>query len=230
MRLKDLLEKTKFYGRNNLTESEAREVLTHYKIPVIKGEIISSIEEAIDVSKQIGYPVVLKVASRDIIHKTDAGGVILDIKDEKEMTVAFSNMLRNIKNKHPTARIEGFFVQQMLKDGYELIVGGKQDDTFGPVVMLGFGGIFVEIFDDVAFRVAPVSKEDVLEMIEEIKAGKILKGYRGRKPANINELVDVVIKTSKILLENPEVKELDINPLIVNEHSAVAVDARIILK
>lgn len=230
MRLKDLFEKTKLYGRNNLTESEAREVLTHYKIPVIKGEIVNSIEEAIDVSKQIGYPVVLKVASRDIIHKTDAGGVILNIRDEKEMIVAFSNMLRSIKSKYPKTRIEGFFVQQMLKDGYELIVGGKQDDTFGPVVMLGFGGIFVEIFDDVAFRVAPVSKEDVIEMIEEIKAGKILKGYRGRKSANINEIVNVVMKASRILLENPEVKELDINPLIVNENNAVAVDARIILK
>lgn len=230
MRLKDLFEKTKLYGRTNLTESESREVLECYKIPVIKGEIVSSIEEAVNAARKISYPVALKVASSDIIHKTDAGGVMLDIKDEKEMTAAFSNMLRNIKSKHPKARIEGFFVQQMLKNGYELIVGGKRDETFGPVVMLGFGGIFVEIFDDVVFRVAPVSKDDVLEMIEEIKAGKILKGYRGRKPANLNELVDVVMKASKILLDNPEIKELDINPLIVDEHSAVAVDARIILK
>jgi len=227
--MKDIFDKVKSEGRNNLTEFESRKLLEKYKIPVVKAETASTLEELIEKSERIGYPVVLKVLSKDIIHKTEAGGVALDIKNERELAMAYTSMLKKVKSKFPKAKIDGFFVQQMLKNGYEIIVGGKRDEVFGPVVMIGFGGIFVEIFDDVAFRVVPISKEDVMDMINEIKAGKILKGFRGRKPADVNAIADVVLKTAKILIENPEIKEIDINPLIADENKAIAVDARVIL-
>lgn len=229
MRPKEIFEKVRKQKRKNLSEVEAREVLTYYKIPVVKGEIIKSIEDAIRFSEKNGYPVVLKVLSPNIIHKTDVGGIILDIKNEKELTQAYSKMLREIRENAPKAEIEGFFIQEMIQDGYEVIVGGKQDQTFGSVVLFGLGGIFVEVFDDVSFRVVPISREDALDMIKEIKGFKILQGYRGKRPADLNVLIDVLMKTSKMLEENPEIKELDINPIFALPDKAIAVDARIII-
>lgn len=220
----------KFQPRKNLTMLESKEFFQYYKIPVVKSETATSIQSLVEAARRIGYPIVLKILSPDILHKTEAGGVVLDIKDDRELAMAYTNMLRNVKTKFPQAKIDGFIVQSTLKDGYEIIIGGKYDPTFGPVVMLGFGGIFVELFNDVAFRVAPLTREDALDMIEEIKSGKILKGFRGRKPADLNAIVDIILKVSRMMAENPEIRELDINPVIANEREAVAVDARIILK
>ena len=229
MKPQEIFRKVKEEGRKNLTEFEAREVLTAYGIPVVKGEIADSFDKALAIANKIGYPVVLKVVSKDIIHKTEVDGVVLDVKNEKELKLGYNQILRSVKLHKPKAEIDGVFVQEMASGGYEVIIGGKLDHTFGHVILFGFGGIFVEIFNDVSFRIVPITKEDALEMIEEIKATKILKGYRGRKPADMNALVSLLLKTSKLLQESPEIRELDINPVFALHDKAVAADARIII-
>lgn len=229
MKPKEIFERVK-RKRNNLTELESREVLTHYGIPLVKGEIVKTIEQAKKFVDRIGYPVVLKVISPQIIHKSDVGGVVVDIRNEKELFQAYHGIIRSVEEKMPKAVIDGFFIQEMISDGQEVIVGGKWDPTFGQTIAFGLGGVFVEVFKDVSFRVIPITKEDALEMIKEIKAYKILKGYRGKKPVDINALVDILMKTSEILKDNPEIKELDINPVFALTDKAIAGDARIIIE
>ncbi len=230
MEPKEIFAKLKLEKRNNLTEAEAREVLIHYGIPVAKAELVRSFEDALRFGERIGYPLVLKAISPQIIHKTEAGGVILNVRNDKELRLAYHQLLRNVKSKRPDAVLDGILVQQMLSGGYEVIVGGKYDQTFGQVLAFGFGGIFVEVYDDISFRIVPISKSDAVDMIEEVKAVKILKGYRGKKPADIPALVDIMMKTSKMLQENPEIRELDINPVFAMNQGAVATDARIIIE
>ncbi len=227
---KEIFESIKRKRRNNLTELESRKVLKYYKIPLVKGEIIKSLEEAKKFVEKVGYPVVLKVVSRQIIHKTDVGGVILDIDNEKKLYQAYHEIIKNVEKKAPKATIDGLFIQEMVKEGIEVIIGGKHDSTFGQTIAFGLGGIFVEVFEDVSFRVVPITREDAIEMMKEIKGYKILKGYRGKKPVDLEALTDILLKTSKMLEENPEIKELDINPVFALPNGAVAVDARIIIK
>ena len=229
MSIKQIFEKVKKSRRNNLTEKESRQVLEYYDIPVVKGEIAKSIESAKKFIEKVGYPVVLKVVSRQVIHKTDVGGVKLNVRNEKELIEGYHGIVKNIEKNVPNATIDGIFVQEMVS-GTEVIIGGKKDLTFGQTIAFGLGGIFVEIFKDVSFRVAPITKEDALKMIKEIKSYKILEGYRGSEPANIDALVDMLLKTSKLLEENLEIKELDINPVFVMTDRAVAADARIIIE
>jgi acetyl-CoA synthetase (ADP-forming) len=230
MKPKQLFEEIRRKRRNNLTELEAREVLTHYGIPTVIGQVIKSIEEAKKFVEKVGYPLVLKVLSPQIIHKTEVGGVILNIKNEKELFEAYHQIIKNVEKNAPKATIEGFFIQEMLSSDREVIIGGKYDPTFGPTIAFGLGGVFVEVFEDISFRVAPITQEDAIDMIKEIKAFKILKGYRGQKPVDFKALVDILLKTSKMLEENPEIKELDINPIFALPDKAVAVDARIIIE
>jgi len=230
MKPKEIFQRVKRAKRNNLTELEAREVLTYYKIPVVRGEIVKSVEKAKKFVKKVGYPVVLKVVSPQVVHKSDVGGVILDIKNEKELFQAFHSITKNVQRKVPNADIEGFFIQEMMPRDCEVIVGGKKDPTFGQTIAFGLGGIFVEIFEDISFRIVPIDKKDAEDMIKEIKAYKILRGYRGRKPVSIKALVNVLLKTSRMLEENEEIKELDINPIFALPRRAVAGDARIILE
>ncbi len=227
---KEIFESIKRKRRNNLTELESRKVLKYYKIPLVKGEIIKSLEEAKKFVEKVGYPVVLKVVSRQIIHKTDVGGVILNIDNEKKLYQAYHQIIKNVEKNAPKATITGFFIQEMIKGGVEVIVGGKYDPTFGQTIAFGLGGIFVEVFEDVSFRVVPITREDAIEMMKEIKGYKILKGYRGKPPVDFEALIDILLKTSKMLEENPEIKELDINPVFALPNGAVAVDARIIIK
>ena len=230
MKPKEIFERVKGKKRNNLTELESREVLTHYGISLVKGEIIKTIEDAKKFVDRIGYPVVLKVLSPQIIHKSDVGGVILDIRNEKELFQAYHQIIKNVEEKAPNAVIDRFFIQEMVSGGREVIIGGKWDPTFGQTIAFGLGGIFVEVFEDISFRIVPIKKEDALGMIKEIKAYKILKGYRGKKPVSIDALVDILVKTSKMLEENPEIKELDINPVFAQPNQAIAGDARIIIE
>jgi len=226
---KEIFDKVKKSRRNNLTEKESREVLEYYNIPVVKGEIVKSIELAKQFIEKIHYPIALKVVSKQIIHKTDVGGVMLNIMNEKDLIDGYHEIVKNIEKNVPNATIEGIFVQEMLS-GTEVIIGGKKDPTFGQTIAFGLGGIFVEIYKDISFRVLPITKIDALKMIKEIKAYKILEGYRGSKPANIDALVDILLKTSKLLEESPEIKELDINPVFAMLDRTVAADARIILE
>ena len=230
MNPKQIFSKIKKLKRSNLTELEAREVLNYYKIPLVKGEVVKTIEEAKKFIEKIGYPVVLKVVSPQIIHKSDVGGVILNIDNEKKLFQSYHQIIKNIEKNAPKATIEGFFIQEMISRGQEVIVGGKLDPTFGQTIAFGLGGVFVEVFEDTSFRVVPITKEDALEMIKEIKAYKILKGYRGKPTVNIEALVDILLKASKMLEENLEIKELDINPILALPDRAVAVDARIIIE
>lgn len=207
-----------------LTEHETKKLLAKYGIPVTKEQIAASADEALAIALKIGTPVAMKISSPDIPHKSDVGGVALNVEREYVRTT-YNEMMTRIKKAAPDANIEGILVQQMAPAGHEIIVGLKKDAQFGHALMFGLGGIFVEVYRDVSFRVVPVDKSDALDMISEIKGYQILKGIRGRKPADIDAIARVLVSVSD-LAEKENIIELDINPLIVNESGAVAVDAR----
>jgi acyl-CoA synthetase (NDP forming) len=209
-------------------KNDVWELLKECQIPVLPIVKASSIEEVVEVSNSLGYPVVMKISSPDISHKSDVGGIILDIDSEEEVKNAYRNMMDTVKQKVPDARIDGVMLQKMAEPGIEVIIGVKLDPQFGHVIMFGLGGIFVEIFKDVSFRVTPINSEMARDMILEIKGSPILMGARGRSAADINAIINVIIKLSEMLEKNPDIVELDINPLIVYEENAVAVDARML--
>ena len=227
---KQIFESVRKKKRRSLTEIESREILEYYKLPLVRGKIIKSIEESKKFIDEVGYPVVLKVVSPEIIHKTEVGGVVVNIQNEKQLYDAYNDILKNVKSKIPTARIEGLFVQEMMPPSFEVMVGGKYDNTFGQTIAFGLGGIYVEVYEDISFRIVPITEKDALNMIKETKAYKILSGYRGKKPADIKALIDMLMKTSKMLESNPEIKELDMNPVFALPDRAVAIDARIIIE
>ncbi len=209
---------------NILTEHEAKKLLAKYGIPVTKENIAGSADEALAIAMHIGTPVVMKISSPDISHKSDVGGVVLNVEME-EVRTTYNNIISRIGKAAPDAKIEGVLVQQMVKPGHEIIVGLKKDAQFGYALMFGLGGIFVEVYRDVSFRVIPIGKNEALDMISEIKGYPVLKGIRGRKPADIDAIARVLVSVS-LMAEKENIVELDINPLIVNENGAVAVDAR----
>lgn len=228
MELKDFFLKIGREGRNVLTLEESKEILEYYKIPVARSELAKSLEAAMVAANRIGYPVVLKIVSPEVVHKTDVGGLALGIKNDVELQNAYRRIISDVKEKIPNARINGMLVQKMFEGGAEVIVGGKKDQQFGQTLMFGIGGIFVEVFEDVSFRVVPVSRKDAEEMVKEIKGYKILKGYRG-KFYDTEAIVEILIKTSRLLEDNENIKELDINPVLVMKEGAVALDARIVI-
>jgi len=230
MNPKQIFESVRKKKRRNLTELESREILEYYKLPLVRGKIIKSIEESKKFIDEVGYPVVLKIVSPEIIHKTEVGGVVVNIQNEKQLYDAYNDILKNVKIKMPTARIDGLFIQEMIPSSFEVMVGGKYDNTFGQTIAFGLGGIYVEVYEDVSFRIVPITEKDALNMIKETKAYKILGGYRGKKPADIRALIDILMKTSKMLDSNPEIKELDMNPIFALSDRAVAIDARIIIE
>ena len=212
-----------------LKVDETLNFLKSHGIPVAKFILVKKFEEALNFVSKVGFPVVLKVVSPQIIHKTDVGGIYLNIRSKPELQRAFSEVLTNVRKKVPKARIEGFLVQKMVENGQEIIIGSKKDEQFGHAIMFGLGGIFVEVFEDVSLRIVPISRKDAEEMIKEVKAYKILKGHRGKK-YDVQALIKILLKTSRILEKNSRIKELDINPIIVLKKGAFAVDARIILE
>lgn len=228
MQPKAIFKKVKRDKRKNLLEFEAREVLGHYKIPVAKWKLAKKVTEAAAFSKKIGFPVVLKIVSKDIIHKTDVGGIFLNLNSEKEVEKAFNQIIKNVKKHKPKARIDGILVQKMIEEGQQVIIGGKKDPQFGQVLMFGGGGVLVELLEDVTFRVVPVNKRDAEEMMQETKVYQILKGFRGKK-YDVNSVLNILLKTSKLLEQNPEITELDLNPIIVLPKNAFTVDARIVV-
>ncbi len=207
-----------------LTEHETKKLFAKYGIPVTKEQIATSADEALAIALNIGTPVAMKISSPDIPHKSDVGGVVLNVSRE-EVRTTYNDILSRIKKAAPDAKIEGILVQQMTPTGHEVIVGLKKDEQFGHALMFGLGGIFVEVYRDVSFRVAPIEKREALDMISEIKGYPILKGIRGRKPADIGAIADVLVSVSN-MAEKENIVELDINPLIVSESGAIAVDAR----
>jgi acetyl-CoA synthetase (ADP-forming) len=226
MRPSQIFKKAKRDKRRNLLETEAKEVLEYYKIPVAKGKLAKKVTDAVVFSKKIGFPAALKIVSRDVIHKTDVGGVVLNLNSEEEVGQAFNQIIKSVKKHKPKARIDGILVQKMIGEGQQVIVGGKKDPQFGQVLMFGGGGVLVELLEDVAFRVVPVSKRDAEEMMQETKVFQVLKGFRGKK-CDVNSVLNILLKTSKLLEQNPEIFELDLNPIIVFPKNAFVVDARI---
>jgi len=225
-----IFEKAREEKRNYLLEPEAKTICSKYGIPVTKFRVAQNLEEAAKFAEETGYPVVLKIVSPDVIHKSDVGGVILNLKSSEEVRDAYNRILVNVKKYKPDAKIVGVLVQEMAPPSTEVIVGATKDLQFGPALMFGFGGIFVEVLKDVAFRIAPVSRSEAQEMITEVKAYPILRGYRGQPPADINAIVEILLNTSKLMMDHPEIKELDLNPIMVYEKGAKTVDARIILE
>ncbi len=217
-------------NREVLTEFEAKKVLEFYNFPVVKTFIAKDEDEAVAIASRIGYPVVLKILSPQIIHKTDAGGVILDIKNDDEVRAAFRTIMENAKKYNPNAEIIGVTVQPMVKKrGCEVILGAKKDVVFGPIVMFGMGGIGVELFRDFSIGLPPLNQTLARRMMEETKVYQLLKGYRGMPPSNIKRLEEVMVLFSHLLIDFPQIKEIDINPLLVDEKEALAIDARIII-
>lgn len=225
-----IFERVRKEGRKFLLEPEAKAVCAEYGIPVTKFKVAKTVEEAVGFAEEIGYPVVLKIVSPDVIHKFDVGGVSLNLKTREEVRSAFNSILRNVRKHKPNASILGVVVQEMAPPSTEVIVGAIKDPQFGPALMFGLGGIFVEILKDVTFRIAPITEDEAREMITEIKAYPVLKGYRGMPPADIQAIVQILVNTSKLVMDHLEIKEVDLNPIIVYEKGAKTVDARIILE
>jgi len=217
-------------GRNYLLEPEAKIVCMEYGIPVTRFKVALTQDEAVKFADQIGYPIVLKIVSPDILHKFDVGGVMLNLRGAVEVKDAYNRVLENVKRHTPDAKIVGVLVQEMAPTATEVIVGSTKDPQFGPALMFGLGGIFVEILKDVTFRIAPITESDAKEMITEVKAYPILKGYRGQPPADVDAIVKILMSTSQLVMDHMEIKELDLNPIMVYEKGAKTVDARIILE
>lgn len=213
-----------------LTEVESKELLKRAGIPVIETKLAKSKKEAISISKEMGFPVVLKISSPDVVHKSDSGGVRLGLANATQVGNAYSEVMSSIKQKYPQAIIQGASVQLMAPPGVEVIVGMSKDPQFGPVLMFGLGGVLVEVLKDVSFRIVPVTGRDAEEMIREIRGYPILGGYRGQEPASISALEEIIVKVSQFIEQNPQIRELDLNPVFAYKDKAIAVDARIILE
>lgn len=215
--------------RTVLTEIEAKKILIEAGINCTDTRLATSKDEAVALSEEIGYPVVLKISSVDITHKSDAGGVKVNLADGNAVETAFDEIMTSCKAACPDADIEGIAVQGMAKIGTEIIMGMTKDPSFGPVLMFGLGGILVEVLKDVSFRVVPIEKDDAAEMIDEIQGKKLLNGYRGQDPVDIAYLQDMLVKLSDFVDRTPGIEEIDMNPVFGYKNGASVVDARIIL-
>ncbi len=213
-------------GRN-LLEPEAYELLEHHGLAVPPHRLVSSAEEAETAAADIGYPVVAKIVSPDILHKTEAGGVVLNLNDGGAVRAAYEQITDRARQGR--AAVRGVLISRMAPPGTEVIVGVVQDDQFGPVVMFGLGGIFVEVYQDISFRLVPLSKQDAAAMIQEVKAFPMLQGVRGKRSVDLEALTDLLLKVSQIAEENLEIAEMDLNPIILYEKGLSVVDVRILL-
>ena len=230
MTVQEIIGRAKSEGRGLLTEVEAKALLKQADINVVDTRLAASRDEAISISQELGFPVALKIASSDVVHKSDAGGVKLGLDTAAEVGQAFDDIMAAIKKAYPQAKIQGVSVQKMARPGVEVIVGISKDAQFGPVLMFGLGGVLVEILKDVSFRIVPLVKRDAAEMIREIKGYPLLEGYRGQEPVDVANLEDMILKVSDFVEKHPEIKELDLNPIFAYKDGAVAVDARVVLE
>lgn len=223
-----LIENAKREHRS-LLETEAKELLQDYGIAVPTFKLIQSESEISTIKEYIDYPIVMKIVSPDIIHKSEAGGVKVNIKDEMAAYKAYQEIIAGAKAYNSEADIHGIIAYRMCPESTEVIIGMLQDPHFGPVIMFGLGGIFVEVLKDISFRILPIKERDAEEMISEIKGYQILKGIRGEAPRDISAIKEVLLKLSKLVMENPEIQEIDLNPILVYEKGIQIVDARMIL-
>jgi len=225
----NIIEAARKEKRKNLTEFEAKTILQSYGIRCASGGIAQSASGALKLAQKLKSPFVLKIASPDILHKSDANCVFLDVaKDAVEGT--FNKIIANARAYAPKANILGVYVQEQAQAGTEILIGMKKDPQFGPAIAFGLGGIFVEILKDVSFRIAPLSEDDISQMMQEVKGYKVLTGYRGKKPRDIGAIKNLLKKVSTIVCANPEISELDLNPVFSYEKGYCVVDARMILE
>lgn len=229
MSFEAVLAQARAEGRTLLTEVEAKSLLQEAGVPVAATLLARTRAEAQAAADQVGYPVVLKIVSPDIAHKSDVGGVKLNLQDREAVGAAFDEVVANAQRAVPGARITGVAVQHMAPQGTEVIVGMTTDPQFGPVLMFGLGGIMVEVLKDVSFRLVPLEEKDARQMIDEIKGRPVLSGVRGQPPADIEALKQTILKVSEFVQAHPEVKELDLNPVFAYPDGALAVDARIVI-
>jgi len=229
MTTSQILSRARGEKRTVLTEIEAKQILSEAGINCTPTLLATSREQAVSISDEIGYPVVLKVSSVDITHKSDSGGVKVNLADKNAVEQAYDEIMTSCKGYDPDAYIEGVAVQTMAKAGTEIIMGMIKDASFGPVVMFGLGGVLVEVLKDVSFRIVPIELADAAEMTSEIQGKKLLDGYRGQDPADVPFLQEMLVKLSDFVDATPGIEEIDMNPVFAYKEGAVVVDARIIL-
>ncbi|HWP91772.1 MAG TPA: acetate--CoA ligase family protein [Thermodesulfobacteriota bacterium] len=227
-KVKEILMEVSKENRNYVFEPEVKKILSLYGIRVTKERMCSSFDEAVRTANEIGYPVVLKVVSPDVVHKSDSGGVEIGIKNASQLEESYMRIQKNVQLKTPSATIKGILVQEMVK-GKEVIIGSVRDSNFGPLMVFGMGGIFVEALRDVSYRLAPLTELESQEMIEEIKGYPLLRGYRGERGVDLEELKRTVMMISSLLVDFPEIKEMDLNPVFVNENEVIVADGRMFL-
>jgi acetyl coenzyme A synthetase (ADP forming)-like protein len=229
---RSIIDSARSEGRITLGDVETREILRAYGIAVPRSKVASTADEAVAQAEEIGFPVAMKIVSPDILHKTDVGGVKLNLQSPADVRDAFDLMMYRATKYMPEARILGVQIQEMVRGRREAIIGMSSDPQFGPMIMFGLGGVYVEAMKDVSFRIAPVSREEAEEMVREIRSYPLLAGIRGEPPADIEAIVDAILRVSQLSLDFPDIVELDINPLLVGEKGkgAVAVDSRIVLR
>lgn len=208
---------------------QSKNLLKNYNIRVADSEICHTRNHAAEVARRYGFPVVMKVISPDIVHKTDVGGVKVNVMSSDAVLKAYDEIEKNVRKHMRTARIDGILVQKQA-EGREIIIGGKRDPQFGPVVLFGLGGIYVEVFGDVSMRVAPVDKREAEKMVREIKGYPILKGERGQKPVNFEDLHAMIARVSNLMMNEEDIKEMDLNPCFSNERDCTAADVRLIIE
>ena len=225
-----IIEQARSESRLFLTEIESKRLLGQAGINCNISELATSVSEAISLCNRLGYPVALKIASPDIIHKNDGGGVRLGLDTQDKVEKAYREILENIAQQNPQAKVQGISVQKMAPPGVAVIIGMSKDPQFGPVIMFGLGGLLVEIIEDISLRISPITRKDAGEMIREVKGYKLLTGYRGQPPANLPALEDMLMAVSDFVEKNPVVKEIDLNPVIAGSDGAVAVDATVVLE
>ncbi len=225
-----ILRNAVFEGREILTEEEAKKILKYYNFPVVKTSVANNVDEAVAFSQEMGFPVVLKILSPQIIHKSDAGGVILNVNSPHEVREAFEVLIQRATAYNPNAQIIGVTVQPMIeKKGHEIIIGGKTDPVFGPVILFGMGGVGVELFKDYSIGLPPLNTTLIHRMMEETKIYRLLKGWRNAPAVDLKKLDETVLMFSQLLVDFPQIKEIDINPLLINQKDATVLDARIVV-
>ena len=226
----DIIATARSEKRTYLLENESKTIMQTYKIPVTKFTVAETEDAAVKAAEKIGYPVVLKILSPDVIHKSDVGGVLININTSDEVRKGYQSIVKNVQKHKSNARIKGIFVEEFAPKGIEVIIGALKDPQFGPALMFGLGGIFVEVLKDVSFRVAPITKFDAKEMIQEIKGYPILTGIRGQKASDVSALENILLQVSKLVMDYPVINQLDLNPVFSYPKGAKCVDARIILE
>src|ERR1700750_2614676 len=227
--VRKVLDAVKAADRTSLTAPEGKLVCDAYGIPVPEEGLSKSADEAAKLASGMGYPVVMKIVSPDILHKTEAGGVVVGVKDDAAARAAYDTILASARKYKADAKIDGVQVQQMLTGGHEVIVGSITDGSFGKLVAFGLGGVLVEVLKDVTFRLAPANKQDALSMLDGIQAHEMLKGVRGGDPVNRDALAEVIVKVSQLVSDFPEMVELDLNPVFATKKDAIAADVRIVV-